>query len=160
MGALTYGAVLEAMPFDNQLSKLRLTGAELRSLFRRQALTQRRGPLAVSGIRVKVSCQNDSLLVEVMRINGARIQDDESLTLATSDFLATGGDGVFTQELSARFTLDTGLGVQEALIQGLRELKRVDGSSAELYDPKRPRWLIDKNLTHCTESPDLASDAR
>jgi 2',3'-cyclic-nucleotide 2'-phosphodiesterase (5'-nucleotidase family) len=94
-GPLTYGRLYEVMPFDNQVALLRLTGAELRTAVKNN-LQQRGSLMILSGVRVAATCQGGELRVALRREAGAEIKDDEPLTIVTSDFLATGGDGFLT----------------------------------------------------------------
>lgn len=92
-GALTYGHVFEVMPFDNVLVTLRLTGRQLRQVFSASVAQGRRG-LGFSGIRVEARCEAGALAVTMTRPSGASIGDDDAVVLVTSNFLATGGDGI------------------------------------------------------------------
>ena len=92
-GALTYGSVFEVMPFDNLLVTIRLTGRQLRQIFAASVAQGRRG-LGFAGIRVQAQCEAGVLAVTMTRPSGAAIGDDDAVVLVTSDFLATGGDGI------------------------------------------------------------------
>ncbi|MEO5823222.1 MAG: bifunctional UDP-sugar hydrolase/5'-nucleotidase [Vicinamibacteraceae bacterium] len=99
-GPLTYGSVFEVMPFDNLLVDVRLTGRQLRQVFAASILQNRRG-LGFSGIRVDGRCQAGALTVTMTRPSGAAIADDDPVQLITSNFLATGGDGILTPVMPA-----------------------------------------------------------
>ncbi len=90
-GPLHYRGVFEVQPFDNRLALLRLTGAEIAELFRRN-LTSSHGVLVPSGIRVEAHCQGADLKVTVRRTNGEALDPNRTYVLAMSDFLASGGD--------------------------------------------------------------------
>ena len=94
-GPLTYGAVFEVMPFDNRLVSFHLTGAELRRMV--AAWVGARVPAlpGLAGLRARVTCRGSALDVALLRPNNIPVTDDERLMVATTDFLATGGDGVF-----------------------------------------------------------------
>jgi 2',3'-cyclic-nucleotide 2'-phosphodiesterase (5'-nucleotidase family) len=95
-GPLTYGAVYEVYPFDNRLVTLTLTGDQLTRIIAYN-LTRTALPtevLPISGFRVDATCQAGSLQIVLTRTSGARIVPTERLTAVTSDFVATGGDGV------------------------------------------------------------------
>jgi 5'-nucleotidase len=93
-GALTFGDLYEAMPFDNYMVRLRLTGLELARVIAGN-LAAPGGVLSVAGMTALVACEGATLRVTITRSSGAPIRDDEELTIATSDFLATGGDAAF-----------------------------------------------------------------
>ena len=94
-GPLLYGSLYEVMPFDNKLALLRLTGAQVRKIFATELQRSSR-ILGVSGVRVRAQCSAGSLEVTLLRPAGTPIGDDEGLLMVTSDFLATGGDGILT----------------------------------------------------------------
>ncbi len=94
-GALTYGDLYEVLPFDNRLVRLSLTGAQLTEVMATNL--QATSPiLSISGVRVQARCEASRLVVRVTRDSGAALADSDRIVLATTDFLFTGGDNVFT----------------------------------------------------------------
>jgi 2',3'-cyclic-nucleotide 2'-phosphodiesterase (5'-nucleotidase family) len=95
-GPLTYGTVYELYPFDNRIVTLMLTGDQLTRVIAYNL--QRREPpselLPIAGFRVDAKCDGNMLRVALTRASGAAIRPDESLSVATSDFVAGGGDGI------------------------------------------------------------------
>jgi 5'-nucleotidase len=95
-GQLTYGKVYEVYPFDNRLVTLMLTGDQLARIVAYNL--QRREPpteiLSIAGFRVDATCESGMLRVTLSRKSGAPIRPDERLTIVTSDFISSGGDGV------------------------------------------------------------------
>jgi 5'-nucleotidase len=91
-GPLTYGAVYEILPFDNQIAVLTLTGTELERVM--QALyTSRKGMIQVAGMQLTVSkCATNRL--RSLLVNGKPIEPARTYRLATTDFLARGGEGL------------------------------------------------------------------
>jgi len=95
-GPLTYGSVYEVYPFDNRLVTLTLTGGQLTRIVAYN-LTRRALPtelLPIAGFKVDATCEGSNLRVMLTRPSGMPIRADDRLTVATSDFVATGGDGV------------------------------------------------------------------
>ena len=141
-GPLTYGSVFEVMPFDNRLVALRLTGAELRSVLAAQVA---RVPalVGVSGLHLRVTCERGGVNVAMLRPNGTPVTDTERLLVATTDFLATGGDNIFVAVTPADgFALEQDIGlVRDVVVDSLR--KR-GGALREdqLVDPANPRWTL------------------
>jgi 2',3'-cyclic-nucleotide 2'-phosphodiesterase (5'-nucleotidase family) len=120
-GPLTYGSVFEVMPFDNLLVSLRITGRQLREVFS-ASITQGRRGLGFAGIRVEARCEAGALAVTMTRPSGAVIADGDAVLLVTSDFLATGGDGMLAPIMPAGgfpVNADAPL-VRDALIEYLR----------------------------------------
>ena len=77
--------------------------------------------------------------VELRRRDGRSVKADEMLTVATSDYLATGGDRLFeAASLSKdRIDPDLGLSLRDAFALELARRKQVDPET--LLYPKRPR---------------------
>jgi 2',3'-cyclic-nucleotide 2'-phosphodiesterase (5'-nucleotidase family) len=92
-GALNYGSLFRAFPFDNQLVTLRLRAAEVSRVLAAE-LRRRSLRMSVSGARVAASCAGGTLRVRLHGDSGP-IADDTVLRVATTDFLALGGDGLF-----------------------------------------------------------------
>ena len=120
-GSLTYGGVFEVMPFDNLLVRLRITGQQLRQVFSASILQGRRG-LGFAGVRVEARCEAGALAVTMTRPSGAAIADGDPLLLVTSDFLATGGDGMLAPIMPpGGFPVDAGAPlVRDVLVEYLR----------------------------------------
>lgn len=139
-GPLTYGSIYEMCPFDNRLISIRLTGAQLKRVFS-SALQRGRSPIGISGIRVVAQCAGSSLAVTVFHQSGAPVRDDETLVVATSDYLATGGVGMLTPIMPAGgFAIpDDAPEIREAIADHLR---RRGGRLREdqLVDRIQPRW--------------------
>ncbi len=138
-GALTFGDLYEAMPFDNYMVRLQLTGDDLARVIAGN-LGARGGILSVAGVTAIATCENGALRVSLRRSSGASIRGEEELTVATSDFLATGGDGAFApvRILKVAATTDDAPLVRDAIASRLRR----GGGTLEattLYDPAHPR---------------------
>jgi 2',3'-cyclic-nucleotide 2'-phosphodiesterase (5'-nucleotidase family) len=141
-GPLTYGGVFEVMPFDNRLVTFHLTGAELRKVLANQ-IARNAALVGMSGVHARVTCERGTVNVGMLRPNGAPIADHERLLIATSDFLATGGDGIFAPVTPADgFTIvrDIGL-VRDVVVDTLRK-RGGTLSEDQLVDQKNPRWTL------------------
>jgi 5'-nucleotidase len=140
-GPLTYGAIFEVMPFDNRLVTFHLTGAELRTVLATQ-ISRNAALVGISGVHARVTCERGMVNVGMRRPNGAPIADTERLLIATSDFLATGGDGIFVPVTPPDgFTVrDIGL-LRDVVVDTLR---RRGGTLREdqLVNPANPRWTL------------------
>jgi 2',3'-cyclic-nucleotide 2'-phosphodiesterase (5'-nucleotidase family) len=143
-GALTFGQLLHVMPFDNQLARLHVTGKELRALVTANLTDSQHGILSISGLTVDAVCQGSVLEVTLKRPDGAAVRDDDRLTVATSDYLALGGDGLIAaaQIPFERAELDAHKDVLGALIDGLKKRGTVRPSDPALIDPTQPRIRI------------------
>jgi len=94
-GELTYGALFEAMPFDNRFALVTVTGKQLATMV--EANLQRDGGiLSWSGLAAKATCAGGKLAVAIA-VRGKPLHAEQTYTIATSDFLASGGDGLFAR---------------------------------------------------------------
>ena len=84
-GVITIGKILELMPFDNELVILTLSGKDVRQLF---TLIGENDGWPISN----ASCVLTSKMVSEIQINHQPLEDDRQYRLATSDYLANGGD--------------------------------------------------------------------
>lgn len=140
-GALTYGALFEALPFDNRFAIVEVTGKDLRSLVSTN-LAHGGGILSWGGLTATAQCKAGKLDVQV-RVRGKPLDDNASYKMATSDFLASGGDGVIARlKLSEGKIQVTDTIIREAVAEVLRGWKATPRASidpAQLYSSKRPR---------------------
>jgi 5'-nucleotidase len=140
-GELTFGRLRHVMPFDNELSRVEVTGAELARAFEGSLGDDAHGTPAVSGMRVDATCEGGALQITLEHPDGALVRPDERLVVATSDFLALGGDG-FLERLhlpADRIQLSTGKTVIDALVSGLKARHTLRPDDPALIDPRRPR---------------------
>jgi len=138
-GPLTYGRLFEALPFDNRFATVSVGAGELAEMIARN-LGRENGILSVSGVRAEARCTAGSLTVKLTRPDGRPISPGTRLTLVTSDFLATGGDGLLSDGLRRRTTFDDGPPIRDAMADLLRKgraFPRADDRA--LYDPAHPR---------------------
>lgn len=132
-GALTYGALYSALPFDNRLVRVRMRGAALRAAVAQNAAGDG-GALAVSGVRASLRCEGGRAAVTLTRDDGRAVRDDESLAVVTNDYLATS---------ALRAHLDAPLTDHEALHapmlrDAVAEALRAMGPTIRADDP---RWF-------------------
>jgi 5'-nucleotidase len=93
-GELTYGAVFEVMPFDNNVATLDVSGEELLRLLK-AAYGGKKGIFQVSGIEVKLAkCPSPERLKTVTLEGGKPLAPARRYRLVLPDFLARGGDGL------------------------------------------------------------------
>jgi 2',3'-cyclic-nucleotide 2'-phosphodiesterase (5'-nucleotidase family) len=149
-GPLTYGALYEAMPFDNRLARVDLTARELRLVLETHLAHQNHGIVSLSGLELRVRCEQGTLRTELRRPNGKVVPPDELLTIATSDYLATGGDDFFRAARLPRDRIraDLGIALREAMAERLRKRKSIEPKA--LLDERRPRLAMpSQRPVHC-----------
>ena len=120
-GALTYGQLYEASPFDNRFAIVSLSAAELEAILANN-LGRSGGIFSIAGLTAQARCRGGSLEVELRR-PGARapLPDETPLRVVTTDFLATGGDGAFGAQTrrEGAITIEDGQPVRDAMAAAL-----------------------------------------
>jgi 5'-nucleotidase len=140
-GALTYGALFEAFPFDNRLATAKLTVAELERVVANN-LQRSTGLLSISGLEVSAACKSGKLDVSLRRPGAKKpLADDVKVTLVASDFLFLGGDGFWGEVKDPKFEVDETL-MRDAMEVELKKLPKVDAT--KLFDAKKPRYALPK----------------
>jgi 5'-nucleotidase len=91
-GSINYGDIYALAPFPNRVAVLTVTGSQLRELVRigatgKDSFGER---YSWSGLRARLNGQE---LVE-LKIGEHAVEDSKTYTIATSDFLASGGSGL------------------------------------------------------------------
>ena len=149
-GNLTFGHLYAAFPFDNRVSRVTLSGDELRRVFAEEIRQRRqRGSLAIAGVLVKTGCTGERLHVELFRPNGRRLDPEERLVVVGMDSLV--GSLIFTTIAPPP---DVGVSHTAPILREVVEdwLRRRAGrlASEQFVDPDHPRWkLPDTVLTGC-----------
>jgi len=143
-GELFYGALFEAMPFDNRVARIRLTGAELKRVITRHLQQDAHGLISISGLHLDARCGRAGLELQLTRNDGRVVSDHEPLLLATSDYLATGGDDLFAPlALSAeRLEIDENTLFRDALARSLLHHPRLSPRDPALFDRAHPRLAL------------------
>jgi 2',3'-cyclic-nucleotide 2'-phosphodiesterase (5'-nucleotidase family) len=137
-GPLTYGALYQSTPFDNRFAKVTLTGAHVRRLISNN-LQSGSGIFSWSGLRVTATCTGGALEVFLKDERGQPIADDRTLTLITSDFLASGGDGAIGRlKLPEGAVVVTDTIIRDAMAAQLTA-RGGTVAAVDVFDPDRRR---------------------
>jgi 5'-nucleotidase len=166
-GPITYERVFQAIPFESSVSRLRVTGRELRDILR-VAQCGVRGFFGVSGARLKLidvrfSAPSTDLdgdgriahweinrLLDARLADGSRIRNERIYTLATVDFLVQGGDDMawaMSRVPQSRVELDAGGLLRDAVIEHLSRTGPVNTLDRPLVDPANPRLNFRRSST-------------
>jgi 5'-nucleotidase len=141
-GALSYGALFAAIPFDNRFAIVRMHGKDLRAMIAGN-LRGRAGIISLAGVTAKAACKDGDLDVKLYDRKGKPVADDRALVIVTSDFLAQGGDGA----IGKLGLPDGSIALTDVIIRDAMadELKRRGGSidARRFFDPKKPRLAFE-----------------
>ena len=141
-GPLRYGSLYNTLPFDNRLVTIRLRGRALAEVIARNAGSDR-GALAVSGVRAVVRCEGDRRVATLTRDDGRPVGDDEVLTVATNDYLASGS---LRERAESPLSDDETLrapSLRDAVIDVLRALgPTLSGEDPRWFEPARLRITL------------------
>ena len=143
-GQLTYGQLFEAMPFDNRFAVVDVKGSHLRKLVRSNL--QRGGAiLSWGGLAARARCKGGVLDVAIT-VQGKPLADETKYKLVTSDFLASGGDGLIGRlKLPEGSVVMTDVIIRDAMASILRGwigTPRGTLEPAKLYSPKGAKPVV------------------
>lgn len=141
-GELTYGDVYQMFPFDNRVAIIELSGAELRQVIATQAHGRYRAA-GFSGMQVFVSCNSSDMTVRMVRPDGSKIGDADTVRIVSNDFLLLGGDDIFTPAMPEDgFAIPYGTPmVRDMLVEWFRQTGGTL-SADDFYDPDNLRWNL------------------
>jgi 5'-nucleotidase len=125
-GPLSWGVLFELQPFANALVRTEVTGAQLREALE-NAVREPQPSAHISGMTVRYdpSAPEGSRIREIRLSDGRVVDDDDTVTLGLSEFVATGGDR-YTSLAQGRMTrtsmvdLDAVIAYLESLPQPVR----------------------------------------
>lgn len=120
-GPITFGDITSTFPFKNELTEMDLSGKELRNLMEHGAsLTN--GILQMSkGAEVRYMPQNPlGQRIVSFTINGKAIEDTQTYHVATTTFLALGGDGFLAFKEGKNVQVRAGNNMSDVVIDYLK----------------------------------------
>lgn len=92
-GPLTRRVLYELLPFENTLVSMSLTGEQLR-LVLQGSLAKDRRPLEIGGASYRYTVRDGERVLLDVTVGGKALEPDRRYRVATSSFLARGGDGL------------------------------------------------------------------
>ena len=128
-GRITMERVYTALPFDDDLFCMDLTGGALLEIFEKAAASQR-GLLQVSGIEVAYAVGQDGRRkVKGMSVGGVPLDRLKTYRVVTNDFLAEGGDGLTGFRKGSRRVRATDM--RDAFVDYLRRHSPITGAEGK-----------------------------
>lgn len=110
-GEVTVRKVFELMPFENELDIIKLSPQKMQEMI---AYLKAKGGQPISGMNLKITSDDHECY-----ISGKPLKESQSYYVATSDYLADGGDSMdFFKEPEAR--IKTGIKIRDAIMDHFR----------------------------------------
>lgn len=120
-GDITLDDIYNAMPFENTITTLTVTGREVQELLDYVAeRSSERGcnsQAQVSGIRFDMNCADE--VAENIVINGVPMEPDDTYELATNNYIANGGSGFDMLERNTT-QQPTDISIRDVVIASIR----------------------------------------
>lgn len=120
-GDILLKSVFEVMPFENEVIIVKMKGSDLHGLFDYYAKTQVNNPVSHLYIETNNGQLNKSL------INGKTVNPDQEYYIATSDYLALGGDNM--KFFSKGEMIPTGIKLRDLFIDYFKKTPEVNPNS-------------------------------
>jgi 2',3'-cyclic-nucleotide 2'-phosphodiesterase (5'-nucleotidase family) len=121
--------IYEVMPFENELVVVQLKGSDLEGLFDYYAKTEKNNPVS----QITIETKSHQLVKKL--INGKPIDPQKIYNIATSDYLALGGDNMFF--FSKGKLLNTGIKLRDLYLEKFK-------ANPEITAPKDIRLIFNK----------------
>ena len=128
--------IYEVMPFENEVMIVKMKGSDLKGLYDYYARTQKNNPVS----RLYIETDNGMSVKEL--INGKEVEPAKNYYIATSDYLALGGDNM--AYFGKGELISTGIKLRELFIEKFR-------ANSEIVPPKDIRLLFKNKKNKTTE---------
>lgn len=133
-GNITVENVYELMPFDNEIVIVEMKGEDVEPLL---PMIAERGGVPVAGMTMVIEKINGKNFPKEVKIRGEKFSNEKTYKMATSDYLAGGGDQMtFWEKGSIR---STGKKIRDAIIEYIR----FKTDKGEHLNP-----ILDKRITY------------
>lgn len=161
-GPITFDGLYRALPFDNLLNILQLSGKQVKLLYQ-IASAGSHGIISFSGLKLtlipydrevekedlnadgKLERWEGRRLVKIETSDGRALDDSKMYTVATYDFLVTGGDDLnwFMSNLSPKAVIRPHTSFSRDLVtEYLKREKVINTVAHPLVDPSHPRVIF------------------
>jgi len=148
-GDIKVGDIFEVMPFENEMVVIELTGAEVMAAVKEGLV--RRGGEPCSGVKAVVTGTPQSPALSVTWQDGLPIDPNETVKVATSDYLFNGGDSIPTLRKGRR-AFTTGLTIRQILLDACKDL---DKAGKPLEGPPGGRYVIPPEIVQAIRDKKL-----
>lgn len=151
MGDITMGKMYEILPFDNTIVKVTLTGQQIKNNINNGVDNPKIGWIEIAGMTAEIDLSRPfgDRVGDMFLEDGTKIEMDKLYTVATNDFMATGGDG---------FKFDDGKDLVDSFVP-MRDIivKYIKANSPINYTFNQP--FITKDLSSLPAKAPVATGA-
>lgn len=105
--------IYEVMPFENEIVIVKMTGKDVEGLFDYYMKTQKNNPVS------HILIETDDHSISKKLINGKSVDEGKTYYIATSDYLALGGDNMFF--FSKGQMIQTGIKMRDLFLEKFKQ---------------------------------------
>lgn len=105
--------IYEVMPFENEIVIVKMTGKDVEGLFDYYMKTQKNNPVS------HILIETDDNSISKKLINGKSVDEGKTYYIATSDYLALGGDNMFF--FSKGQMIQTGIKMRDLFLEKFKQ---------------------------------------
>ena len=130
-GIITINDIYGALPFDDAIVKMNLSGEDIKSLLQnsRDLPPGSGGKLQSYGIEYSA---NDGK-IEIARIRGEKFDPSKNYSIAVSEFLSIGGDGYTIFKERGQNLINSGLIIRDLLVNFIRDKKNITEQDLDVF---------------------------
>jgi len=153
-GPITFGHAYDVFPFDNRITRVELSSAQLQRVLADQLpqlIDGRRGLLSVSGVRVTVTCGDAGPELRLTRESGSELKPTDKLIVAAASYSAGRAAWATVEGEAEVVVTELPLLVRDVVAAWLVGRGGHIGAN-DFIDPKRPRWELPAQGPVCTAS--------
>ena len=139
MGDITMGKMYEILPFDNTVVKMTLTGEQLKRVLNNGIENPKIGWVEVCGVDLEVDMSRPfgDRIINMYLEDGTKIGMDDEITVATIDFIFTGGD--MYDFSGAKDAVDTFIPLRDVIVNTFKTMGPIN------FDFVQPIIYLDGN---------------
>lgn len=128
-GDITNGKIYDMIPFPSKITKLKMTGKDLISLLEQSAGRENNKNLQISGLKITYNSKapEGERIQDVTTDKGKPIEPEKEYTIATTDFLAGGGD-YYPGFLKGKAVKGEGSGLRDTIIKRVKSMKLISSA--------------------------------
>ena len=117
-GDITTKSIYEVMPFENEVVIIKMKGKDVQGLFDYYATNQKNNPVS------HLLIETDQGVISKQLINGEALKPEKDYYIATSDYLALGGDNM--KYFAKGEMIATGIKMRDLFIEKFKENPEVN----------------------------------